>query len=91
MQFIFGKGGISTSALAGAFCLLLFAVAAEQPMGSSPEASFAGTWRVIAARVAPWVKPHELQKREAPLLEYAFIFANGEVKGPPPLGCRHAP
>jgi uncharacterized protein YecT (DUF1311 family) len=36
------------------------------------------------------VKPHPLGKREAPLLEYALIFANGEVEGPLPLGCRHA-
>jgi uncharacterized protein YecT (DUF1311 family) len=36
------------------------------------------------------VKPHRLEKREAPLLEYALIFADGEVEGPSPLGCRHA-
>lgn len=61
-----------------------------QPMGGTPEASFAGVWRIIDARPAPWVKPHRLERRDAPYLEYALIFANGEVKGPSPLGCRHA-
>ena len=65
-------------------------VARLLPTAAQPAASFAGTWRVIGVTAAPWVKAHPLGKREAPLLEYALIFADGEIEGPSPLGCRHA-
>src|SRR5262245_32759224 len=70
--------------------LLLTPRGYSQPTDAHPAASVAGTWRVIEARAAPWVKPHRLEKHEAPLLEYALIFANDEVEGPAPLGCQHA-
>jgi len=90
MHFGFGKVSILVAASGGAIGLLLASLAGAQSMDASPEASFAGAWRVIGAKAAPWVKPHKLDKREAPLLEYAFIFTKGEVKGPLPLGCSHA-
>lgn len=57
--------------------------------GASPEAGFAGTWRVIAATPAPW-EHAATSKREKSLLEYAVRFAEGEAKGPPALACEHA-
>lgn len=85
--------GKAAAALSAAVALALFLSAgraASQPTDPTPEASFAGVWRIVGARAAPWAKPHKLEKREAPLLEYAVIFAKGEVRGPSPLGCAHA-
>ncbi len=58
--------------------------------GASPEAGFAGVWRIIGAKAAPWAKPRDLSKEDAPLLEYAVDFADDEVKGPTPLSCKGA-
>jgi len=63
---------------------------AMMPAGSSPEAGFAGIWRVVDARPAPWAPPRRLGRNEAPLLEYAIDFAAHEVKGPEPLSCAGA-
>src|SRR5580658_3321704 len=64
------------------------------PLGASPEAGFAGVWRVIEAKPAPWlkpwVKPRKLTRKDVPLLEFAVDFADGEVKGPAPLSCPDA-
>jgi uncharacterized protein len=60
------------------------------PLGPSPESGFAGVWRFIEAKPAPWAKPHTLSKAEAPLLEYGVDFVEGAVKGPPPLACASA-
>lgn len=72
--------------------LPLFAASAAKlmPPGDSPESGMAGTWRVIAARSAPWAKPHKLSKADAPLLEFALTFADRKVDGPAPLGCPKA-
>jgi len=78
---------ISAIAFSG---LLLAPRGYSQPTDAHPASSFAGTWRVIEAKAAPWVKPHQLEKHEAPLVEYALVFADGEVEGPSPLGCQHA-
>src|SRR5690348_11441161 len=80
--------GGAPNAFAG--LLLMVSGTNAQETDASPEASVAGVWRVIAAKPAPWIKPHKLDRREAPLLEDAFVFSRGEVKGPRPLGCRHA-
>jgi uncharacterized protein YecT (DUF1311 family) len=73
---------------------LLFSSAATAgpmlPAGLEPEAGFAGVWRIIEAKVAPWTKPHRLMRKDAPLLEFAIDFARGEVKGPAPLACKDA-
>ncbi|HXL98684.1 MAG TPA: lysozyme inhibitor LprI family protein, partial [Rhizomicrobium sp.] len=58
--------------------------------GASPEAGFAGVWRVIGAQSAPWAKPRKLSRADAPLLEYAVDFVQGAVKGPAPLACPNA-
>jgi len=73
-------------------CVILFSAssAQAQPMGPSPEAGFAGTWRIIDARPAPWIKPHALSREEVPLLEFALAFRDGEVMGPSPIACGHA-
>jgi uncharacterized protein YecT (DUF1311 family) len=65
------------------------------PLGASPEAGFAGVWRVIEAKPAPWlkkpwVKSRKLTRKDVPLLEFAVDFADGEVKGPAPLSCPDA-
>ena len=60
------------------------------PPGPSPESGLAGVWRVIGAQPAPWARPRRLTKADAPLLEFAVEFRDGEVKGPPPLACRNA-
>lgn len=74
--------------------LLLAAAASAAPQmllpGPSPDAGFAGVWRAVAAKSAPWAKPRKLTKADAPLLEYAVDFAEGEVKGPAPLACKRA-
>jgi len=73
--------------------LLLSSPAVSGPMmppGPSPEAGFAGVWRVIAAKPAPWREPHRLTRQDAPLLEYAIDFVDHEVKGPAPLSCNSA-
>lgn len=73
--------------------LFLAAPAAAENMmrpGPSPEAGFAGVWRIIEAKPAPWAKPRSLTKSDAPLLEYAVDFKNGEVRGPAPLACTSA-
>ncbi len=62
--------------------------------GLSPEAGFAGVWRIIAAKPAAWAKtrakPRKLTSKDVPLLEFAVEFAEGEVKGPAPLSCSSA-
>ena len=75
-----------------AFAELCGAAAAGpmMPPGPSPESSLAGVWRVIEAKPAPWAKPHALSKAEAPLLESGIDFAEGAVKGPPPIACASA-
>jgi uncharacterized protein YecT (DUF1311 family) len=50
----------------------------------------AGVWRIVGAQRAPWAKPKNLTKADAPLLVYAVEFANGAVKGPAPLACARA-
>jgi len=60
------------------------------PPGRSPESGFAGVWRIIGARSAPWVKPRKLTKDDAPLLEYAVDFEDNVVKGPAALACKGA-
>src|ERR1700678_389896 len=80
-------------AIAGVIVPLAFAAAHAGPMmlpGSSPDAGFAGVWRIIAAKPAPWVRPRKLTRKDVPLLEFAVEFAEGEVKGPAPLSCSGA-
>jgi uncharacterized protein YecT (DUF1311 family) len=77
-------------AIAGVIVSLAFSAAHAGPMmllGPSPEAGFAGVWRIIEAKPAPWVKPRKLTSKDVPLLEFAVDFADGEVKGPAPLSC----
>ena len=80
-------------AIAGLIAALPLSAAQSGPMmpaGPSPEAGFAGVWRIIGAKSAPWTKPRKLTRKDAPLLEYAVEFAANEVKGPAPLACQHA-
>ena len=58
--------------------------------GPAPESSLSGTWRVIGAQAAPWVRQRKLTKADAPLLEYAIKLKTGAVEGPPPLSCKDA-
>jgi uncharacterized protein YecT (DUF1311 family) len=79
--------------IVAALAMLLFAAGAQaqmMPPGLSPEAGFAGVWRVIGAKSAPWATPRKLTKVGAPLLEYAVDFEDNVVKGPAPLACPHA-
>ncbi len=80
-------------AIAGLIAALPLSAAQSGPMlpaGASPEAGFAGVWRIIGAKSAPWTKPRKLTRKDAPLLEYAVEFAANEVKGPAPLACQDA-
>jgi uncharacterized protein YecT (DUF1311 family) len=71
--------------------MLLAALSAHaQPMWQSPETGYAGAWRIVDARHAPWIKPHALSKDEAPLMEFVLSFGSGEVQGPSPIACGHA-
>ncbi|MBI3677339.1 MAG: DUF3298 domain-containing protein [Proteobacteria bacterium] len=69
--------------------LAMLLLSAPCARADTPDSGMAGIWRVIGAAPAPWAKPHALAKAEAPLLEYAFDFADGEVKGGAPLACKH--
>jgi uncharacterized protein YecT (DUF1311 family) len=60
------------------------------PPGSSPESGLKGVWRIVSAKTAPWAAPRPVTKKNAPFLEYAVEFAEGQVKGPAPLGCEAA-
>lgn len=60
------------------------------PAGSSPEAGFAGLWRFISVKPAPWAGKRAVTKTDAPLLEQAVEFAEGEVKGPARMACHGA-
>ena len=80
-------------AIAGLIVPLAFSAAHAGPMmppGPSPEAGFAGVWRIIEAKPAPWVKSRKLTRKDVPLLEFAVDFADGEVRGPAPLSCPDA-
>ena len=82
-------------AVAGLIAPLAFSAAqagSMMPAGRSPEAGFAGVWRIIEAKPAPWTKPRKLTLtgKDVPLLEFAVEFAEGGVKGPPPLSCSDA-
>jgi uncharacterized protein YecT (DUF1311 family) len=71
--------------------MLLAALSAHaQTIKQSPETGYAGAWRIVDARPAPWIKPHALSKDEAPLLEFVLVFRDGEVLGPSPIACGHA-
>ena len=73
-------------------CIILLAAssAQAQPMGPSPEAGFAGTWRIIDARPAPWISCTRLSREEVPLLEFALTFRMAKWWGPlrSPAGMR---
>jgi uncharacterized protein YecT (DUF1311 family) len=74
-------------------CLILLAALSAHAlaMGPSPDSSFAeGTWRIIDASPVPWIKPHMLSREEAPLVEFAIAFRDGEVVGAPQISCKHA-
>ena len=58
--------------------------------GASPESGFAGVWRVVGAKAAPWASKASTSTTRYPLLEYAIDFAAGEVKGPAPVACKGA-
>ena len=58
--------------------------------GASPESGFAGVWRVVGAKPAPWAPSIDGRKARYPLLEYAIEFADGEVKGPARVACKDA-
>jgi uncharacterized protein YecT (DUF1311 family) len=77
-----------------AFAVALFATTVwAGPMmlpGPSPESGLKGVWRFIGAEIGPWAKPRKLAKADAPFLEYAVDFEDGEVKGPAPLACKGA-
>jgi uncharacterized protein YecT (DUF1311 family) len=58
--------------------------------GPSPESGFAGVWRVIGAKAAPWAKPGPRAERATPLLEHAIEISEGSVKGPAAIACADA-
>ena len=61
------------------------------PAGPSRKSGLKGVWHVIAAEVGPWAKSsRKLTKADAPLLEFAVDFEEGEVKGPAALACGRA-
>jgi uncharacterized protein YecT (DUF1311 family) len=73
-----------------ALVLAVVAPSLAEPSDPVPSADFAGVWRIVDARAAPWATQRRLTKADAPLLEYAIEFANGAVKGPAALACKNA-
>ncbi len=77
--------------LAGAAILSAFANAAHAEDGSSdPDNDFFGFWRVIGAERAPWAVARGLKNGEAPLIGWTIEFHDGDLRGPPALGCKPA-
>jgi len=72
--------------------VLVFAAGAAfaETDDTSPDKSFSGFWRVIAAERAPWLAPRPLRAGEAPLLAWMVAFDEGAVAGPPALACASA-
>jgi uncharacterized protein YecT (DUF1311 family) len=58
--------------------------------GTSPESGFAGVWRIVGAKPAPWASTKPKAANAAPLLEYAIEIAEGSVKGPDAIACADA-
>jgi len=58
--------------------------------GTSPEAGFAGIWRIVDAKPAPWATAKSKAGKATPLLEYAIEIADGSVKGTPAIACADA-
>ncbi|MET0230984.1 MAG: hypothetical protein ABW186_08655, partial [Rhodanobacteraceae bacterium] len=58
--------------------------------GTSPESGFAGVWRIVGAKPAPWAASGSRAATATPLLEYAIEIAEGEVKGPAAIACGDA-
>lgn len=76
----------SRVALIAAFCLGLISTAhARDP-------DMMGRWIIAKAQLAPWADPLQRGGRaeERRLVGSKVTFASGFVKGPAPLGCRHA-
>jgi uncharacterized protein YecT (DUF1311 family) len=69
--------------------LALLLLGASSALAETPDSGLAGVWRVVAASPAPWVTPRLLTKAEAPMMEQAIMFGDGEVKGSAPLACKH--
>ena len=59
---------------------------------SSPAAAqgvFAGTWQVVDAQVAGWVKPGEPKPDIDPSFAHAtFVFKKDRLVAPPPFNCK---
>jgi uncharacterized protein YecT (DUF1311 family) len=83
---------VKYAVVAIAICSLVPFAAAAQFMkpGVLPEAGFAGVWRVIDAKPAPWADRANEAKGSPALLAFAVKFASGEVTGPDPLACKSA-
>jgi len=85
VKFVIGMAALAAVLLAGNAN-----ASSMMPAGNVPEAGLKGIWRVVRARPAPWSQLQLHSARDAPLLEYAVEFADGTVKGPPPLACKTA-
>lgn len=89
------RGALRRSAIGAAtIAAALFAghagASSMMPAGDAPEAGLKGLWRVVQAQPAPWSQIRLHTAHDAPVLEYAVEFTDGEVKGPSPLACKTA-
>ena len=82
---------VFVASVAASMALASFSASAQfMKPGASPESGFAGVWRVVGAKAAPWAPKASTSATRYPLLEYAIDFAAGEVKGPAPVACKGA-
>lgn len=81
---------IYRAAFAAAALASTAALAQFMKPGPSPESGFAGIWRVVEAKPAPWAVSQPRVGKAAPLLEYAIEIGDGSVKGAAALACANA-
>lgn len=74
--------GVRTATLALALC-----VAGAMP--AAAQGVFAGTWKVVDAQVAGWVKPGEPKPDTDPAFAHAtFVFQKDRLIAPSPFNCK---
>lgn len=79
---------LCSAALVAGVLVSSFASAQFMKPGKSPESGFAGVWRIVDAKPAPWSKAKA--PKAAPLLEYAIEIGDGSVKGADAIACADA-
>lgn len=69
-------------------CIAVAALLLAPQVAAAQDESFAGTWHIVDAEVAPWVEPDPTLLEDFERLRGATVtFLADQVEGPDPLGC----